>query len=193
MIEPNPLHAFKFQVQFRKASLPSTAENREAAVRSRSVSGGLRADAEDNGAQVDLCRGAFSEITGLEATVEPFAINEGGVNWGQYQRVGRTTFSTVILKRGMTTSRSLWDFFRKVHFDGGSRFRLNVRIQLQDYSAQRILEWTLDRSMPVKLKLADLSGSAQDVGVEELHLVHEGLTEKVYNLEPNGGAVRGAR
>lgn len=185
-MEPNPLHAFRFLVQFRKAALPSTAENRSSPTRSRA--GAVRTVDTADGALVELCRGAFSEVTGLEATVEPFAINEGGVNWGQYQRVGRTTFSTVILKRGMTTSRSLWDFFRKVHFDGAYRFRLNVTIQLQDYRGDRILEWSLDRALPVKLKLADLNANAQDVAIEELHLVHEGLTERIYSLEPNGGA-----
>jgi tail tube protein gp19 len=42
-----------------------------------------------------------------------------------------------------------------------------------------LVEWKLLRAMPVKMKLADLSASSQELAVEELHLVHEGIFETV--------------
>ena len=130
-----------------------------------------------------LCRGAFSEVSGLEATMEQVAISEGGRNWGQPQRVGRTTFSTVILRRGLTTTRHLWSWFSHVAQSGMSGHRLNVTIILRDAASAEVVRWTLASALPVKMKLADLNATSQEVGVEELHLVHEGLSE-----EPAGGA-----
>ncbi|HNC95396.1 MAG TPA: phage tail protein [Myxococcota bacterium] len=152
----DPLHAFRFQVDFRSTSLGASS-----------------------GTDRLVCQGAFSEVSGLEATMEPMVISEGGRSWGQIQRVGRTTFSTVILKRGLTTTRHLWDFFQKVNKDRAWAARMTVKITLQDLSGEGRIAWTLERAMPVKLKLADLNATNNEVGVEELHLVHEGLTEEL--------------
>ena len=78
-----PLHVFRFQVDFLEDALDGSAA----------------------GNDVALCSGAFSECTGLEATMEPKVIKEGGRNYGAAQRGGPVTFATVVLKRGMTTSR----------------------------------------------------------------------------------------
>jgi phage tail-like protein len=132
-------------------------------------------------AQPTLCRGAFSEVTGLEATMEPVSISEGGVNWGQPQRAGRTTFSTVILRRGLTTTRHLWTWFSHIAREGKYAHRLHVTITLKDMANQAVLSWKLDEAMPVKMKLADLNATSQELGIEELHLVYEGLEE----VDPN--------
>ena len=56
----DPLHVFRFQVEFRPDSLlgASSAE------------------------PMDVCNGAFAECSGLEATMEPKVIKEGGRNFG---------------------------------------------------------------------------------------------------------------
>ncbi len=53
----------------------------------------------------------FAECTGLEATMEPKVIKEGGRNYGAAQRPGGVTFATVVLKRGVSTDRSMWQIF----------------------------------------------------------------------------------
>ena len=56
-----------------------------------------------------LCRGAFSEVSGLEATMAPKTLREGGRNWGEVQLAGPTSFAPVILKRGITEVADLWN------------------------------------------------------------------------------------
>jgi phage tail-like protein len=161
-----PLAAFRFQVEFTT----TTARN-------------------ETGRPRLICKGAFSEVSGLEATMEPFSINEGGRAWGQIHRVGRTTFSTVILKRGMTTTRHLWDIFQKVNKDRAWAARVEVKITLRDLEGNDRMVWILRRAMPVKMKLADLNATNNEVGVEELHFVHEGLEE---NPASGGGGSQSA-
>ena len=48
--------------------------------------------------------------------------------------------------------------------------------QMRDASNKPVLTWKLIRAIPVKFKAADLNGMrTNEVAIEELHLVHEGL------------------
>jgi phage tail-like protein len=141
---------------------------------------------------ISVAHGAFSECTGLEATMEPKVIKAGGANFGAFQRPGRVTFATVVFKRGITTSRDLWKWFAQVNEKGKFAFRLDVRILVfgeTDLAAppgdpQSSPQAAIDprftvrlfRAMPVKFKSGDLNARATEVGIEELHLAHEGLT-----------------
>lgn len=154
-----PLHVFNFVVEFVEDSL----------------SPGSSSD------PVVLCRGAFSECSGLEASMEPKEITEGGRNVGTLQRVGAVTFSTVVLKRGITATRDLSRWFELV--SGGSyAHRLTATVTLYGPPApsgseerQVRLAVELKRCLPSKLKLPDLDATATEVGIEELHLAHEGM------------------
>ncbi|WP_437755045.1 phage tail protein [Sorangium sp. So ce1389] len=151
----DPLHVFRFRVDFSEASLSA---------------GGAA------GSSVPLGQGAFSECTGLEATMEPKVIKEGGRNYGAAQRAGPVTFGTVVLRRGLVRGRDLWSAFALVAKDGRYAYRLRVTVRLLDGSGDEVMAFQLDRAMPVKLKVADLNARATEVGIEELHLAHEGLT-----------------
>lgn len=153
-----PLHVFNFRVEF------------------------FDANAEGGGDDLALCGGAFSEVSGLEATMEPKAIRVGGRNNGELQRVGRVTYGTVILKRGVTRTSHLWRWFDLVA-GGKSAVRLRAElVQMEIASAddelrlQDVLRWSMANALPVKFKAAAYAAAGGEVGVEELHFVHEGLT-----------------
>ena len=148
-----PLNVFRFHVDFHTDSL---------------TTGG--------GEPVPLCSGAFAECSGLEATMEPKVIKEGGRNYGDAQRMGSVTFATVVLKRGMTVSRDLWKWFELVTQNGAYSYRLAAIIRMYNNSGEERLAWKLDKALPVKFKAADLNARGTDVAIEELHLVHEGLS-----------------
>jgi phage tail-like protein len=148
----NPLHVFRFQVDFFTDSLANNASH----------------------SQFQVCSGAFAECTGLEATMEPKVIKEGGRNYGAAQRAGGTTFATVVLKRGISKNQNLYQIFNSVS-TGTFAPRMQVTINLFDTDGAAVLAWQLDRAMPIKYKFADFNARNAEVGIEELHLVHEGL------------------
>jgi phage tail-like protein len=131
---------------------------------------------EGEGTAQAICNGAFSECTGLEATMEAKVIKEGGRNYGAAQRAGSVTFATVVLKRGLTTTRDMWTWFDLVTNQHAFARRLAATINVYDHSGRAVLAWRLSHAIPVKFKGADLNARGTEVGVEELHLVHEGLT-----------------
>ncbi len=147
-----PLHVFRFHVDFFEDYLAN----------------------DDLGSQIPVCSGAFAECTGLEATMEPKVIKEGGRNYGAAQRVGGTTFATVVLKRGISTNQNLFQIFNTI---STSTFapRMQVTINLFDVDGSAVLAWQLSRAMPIKYKFSDLNARNGEVGIEELHLAHEGL------------------
>ena len=167
-VAPNPLHAFRFRVTFTESRIGPGGRDRDS--RGAAARGS------------ELCHGAFSEVSGLEAVVEPCVIREGGLNWGAHQRVGRVTFGTVIFKRGVNADRRLWKWFQQVH--GGSyAARLHVYVTLQgppsgkDGKPADLVTWKLHNALPIKMKLTDLNATSNEVGVEELHLACESITE----------------
>lgn len=137
-----------------------------------------------------LCAGYFSEVSGLELTMEPKAIREGGRNWGEVQRSGPTKFSTIVLKRGVTTVNDLWSWFDTTTRGANYGYRLRGEIEVKadgtGDSGTNVLVWSLTNALPVKFKSPDLSATANQVAIEELHLVHEGL-----ELKRPGGAQTG--
>ncbi len=147
-----PLHVFKFHVDFFTDSLSNDGSH----------------------SPMKVCSGSFAECTGLEATMEPKVIKEGGRNYGAAQRAGGTTFATVVLKRGISSNRNLFQLFNTFGI-GTFAPRMQVTINLFDVDGTAVLAWQLSRAMPIKYKFADFNARNNEIGIEELHLAHEGL------------------
>ena len=124
----------------------------------------------------EICQGAFSEVSGLEASMTPKTHKEGGRNWGEVQLSGPTTFPPVILKRGITNIEHLWTWFEITTHSANYGLRYSGMIDVFYPSGQPAFRWNLVNVLPTKFKGPDLSATANQVAVEELHLVHEGLT-----------------
>jgi phage tail-like protein len=125
-----------------------------------------------------VCGAAFSEVSGLEATMQPKKIAEGGRNWGEVVRVGATSFAQVTLKRGMTTVNDAFVWFDTVTRLANYGYRMSARIEVRDTrdrAIKPVLTWVLLNVLPTRFKGADLSSTAKEVAVEELQLTHEGL------------------
>ncbi|ACE83732.1 phage tail protein [Cellvibrio japonicus] len=128
-----------------------------------------------------LCRGYFSEVTGLEVTMEPRAIQEGGRNWGEIQRVGQTRFTPLVLKRGVTRLDDLWAWFDAVTRGQSYGYRLHGTIKVlgseMDGNGQPkpVMVWALENVLPTRFKGPDLSSTASQVAIEEITLIHESL------------------
>ena len=126
-----------------------------------------------------LARGAFSEVTGIEASMTPKTLKEGGRNWGEIQLAGPVTFQPIVLKRGVTEVGDLWAVIEAVGYGAATALRLEGRIDV--YSDNRTAESTpaltirISRAIPTKFKGPDLSSTASGAAIEELHLAHEGL------------------
>jgi len=128
-------------------------------------------------------RMGFTEVSGLDFETEVIKYREGNnVKYNDTFQPGRTKFSNVTLKRG--TFEGDLNFFtewQKTYFfqegnDSGSRYRRSVTIKLLNEAHEPIITWILENAWPSKVQSTDLKADANEVSIETMELVHEGLT-----------------
>ena len=60
--------------------------------------------------------------------------------------------------------------------EGKAKFRKDVTIKLLDEEHQPIITWTLAKAWPTKISSTDLKADGNEVAIETMVLVHEGLS-----------------
>ena len=123
-----------------------------------------------------LVAGGFSEVSGLQTEIEVQEYREGGVNEYIHKRAGPAKYpSNLVLKRGITDVRTLWNWYWDVA--QGKIERKNVSVLLMDSAGQEKLRWNFEKAYPVKWVGPDLKGTTSEVAVETLELAHHGLAK----------------
>jgi phage tail-like protein len=130
-----------------------------------------------DGVAMQVCDAAFSECDGLEMTMDVKTIREGGNNGKEIRLTGPLKFGQVTMKRGMTPTFDLWDWFNLMLTNQSLRADAEVVIFAADGQTERA-RFLLSRCIPVKLKSPSLSAKDGAVAIEELQLAYETLTLK---------------
>lgn len=130
-----------------------------------------------------ICAGEFAECDGLEMTLEPKTIREGGNNSRPLHFAGPVSCGQLSLKRGMTTDFGLWDWFDAVQHTNGHGLRASGEIAIQSAVAKAdaradLVVFELTGCLPVKLKAPGLNAKDGLVAVEEMQVAYETLTRR---------------
>ncbi len=124
----------------------------------------------------EICQASFSECTGLEMTMQPKTIREGGNNTSQIHLVGPLSYGRLQLKRGMTRSAHLWGWFERVMEPGRHGLRADAVVNLLAADSGQVdASFFLGRCLPVKLKAPSLNAKDGVVAIEEMQLAYETL------------------
>jgi phage tail-like protein len=118
-------------------------------------------------------QGGFTECTGLQAEVEVTDYQEGGNNGYVHKLVGRTKFTNVVLKRGVTDSSDLWDWFQSV--SRGEIERKDVSVVLYNSVQEEVRRWNLREAFPAKWVGPAFNATTPAVAIETLELAHHGF------------------
>ncbi|MBE2272238.1 MAG: phage tail protein [Anaerolinea sp.] len=137
------------------------------------------------GVSSQVCSASFQECDGLEMTMDVKTIREGGNNGQQLRLSGPLNFGTLTLKRGMTATFDLWDWFSAVLNKPSLRADAEVVVFAADGSTERA-RFLLKRCVPIKLKAPALNAKDGTVAIEELQLAYESLTLKSSKSSSNG-------
>jgi phage tail-like protein len=122
-----------------------------------------------------VCDAAFSECDGLEMTMEVKTIREGGNNTRQHRLAGPVAYGQLTLKRGMTGTFHLWDWFREVTVNPALRADAEIVVFAVD-GRTVLVSYLLTRCLPVKMKAPALSAASGGIAIEELQLAYETMT-----------------
>ena len=124
-----------------------------------------------------VCSAAFSDCDGLEMNMEVKTIREGGNNSRQIRLSGPVSYGQLTLKRGMTETFDLWNWFNAVTANPSLRADAEVVMLTPDGKKERA-RFILSRCVPVKLKAPPMNAKDGQVAIEELQLAYESLTFK---------------
>jgi len=130
-----------------------------------------------DGVAMQICDAAFQECDGLEMTMDVKTIREGGNNGKEIRLTGPLKFGQVTMKRGMTPTFDLWDWFNLMLTNQSLRADAEVVIFAADGKTERA-RFLLSRCVPVKLKSPPLNARDGAVAIEEFQLAYESLTLK---------------
>jgi phage tail-like protein len=125
-----------------------------------------------------LCEAGFSDCDGLEMSMAPKTIREGGNNGRQIHLVGPVSYGQLTLKRGMTSDFGLWKWFERTQREHDLRASGEVEIRAPDRTRVDV-RFSLTGCLPVKIKAPALSGKDGLIAIEEMQIVYETLALKV--------------
>jgi phage tail-like protein len=115
----------------------------------------------------------FSECTGLEMAIEVHELNQGGGNDGTLKFPTRAKPSTLVLKRGLTTDTTLWEWFYS--FVQGYGKRRDGTISVNDAAQNQVTVWGFRRGIPTKYSGPQMNAGQSTVAIETVEIAHEGI------------------
>lgn len=117
---------------------------------------------------------SFSEVSGLSTDSDIVEYREGTDKslWTR-KLTGLRKHAHIVLKRGQTSNLDLWKW-RKAVLDG-TPDRRSGTITLIDEQARSVMFWKFSNGWPMKYDGPALNAKGNDVAVETLEIVHEGL------------------
>lgn len=127
-----------------------------------------------------LSSAGFSEISGLDATMDVETYDAGGYNSASLKFPGRIKWANLVFKRGVLAWRDpsdtsdFWTWLQS-YLDGNG-IRKDGTITLQNEAGEAALTWGWQRGLPVKWTGATMNASTSQVAIEQLEIAHEGLT-----------------
>ena len=118
-----------------------------------------------------VCDAAFQECSGLEMTMEPKTLTEGGAHHRQIHRIGPVSYGRLALKRGMTANHHLWNWFSAAAIPGKNPMA-DGQVRVLNADGTEALVFVLEECLPVKVGGPSLNAQSGQIAIEELQLVY---------------------
>lgn len=124
-------------------------------------------------------RAGFREASGLDSSQDAIDYREGDDKTVTIRKLpGLKKFSNIVLKRGITDDLDLWKW-RKQVMDGKIKdARKNGSIILMDDEGNDKVRWEFTDAWPTKWTGPSMNATGNDLAIDTLELVHEGLDRK---------------
>lgn len=119
--------------------------------------------------------GYFTECSGLGSeteTIEHKVVNGKGVEV-TLKIPGRLKWENITLKRGITSNMDIWQWRKLVEDGNVNSARRNGSIVMYNQQLQQVARWEFQNGWPQKVSGPQVKSDGNDLGVEELVIVHE--------------------
>lgn len=126
-------------------------------------------------------KAGFTEVSGLDKETEVIEYREGADDT-KYKRIilGMNKANRTTLKRGVFFDDSKLQFYNwwklTVNKQKTEDAQRDVIIKLLDELGEPVITWKLLKAIAVKMQSTDLKSDGNEIAIESIELVHEGLT-----------------
>lgn len=121
----------------------------------------------------NVTQAGFSEVAIAESTTEAIEYRNGNEPTYVRKLSGLTKYGNVTLKRGVTASTELYDWFNKIATGQLQDNRRTVAVVVQDEKGDARARIVLYDAWPTKLDFSDLNGKGNETFIESLEIVVE--------------------
>ena len=122
-----------------------------------------------------VVQGGFSEVSGLSSDIELESYEEGGLNGFVHQFPKHTTYPNLVLSRGLINIDLFYIWYQAT--SQGLIQQLNGTILLLNSQQIPVMWWIFKNAYPVKWEGPQLNASSDEVAVEKIELVHQGISK----------------
>jgi phage tail-like protein len=119
----------------------------------------------------------FKEVSGINAEIQTIEHRENKVGGLPVMKKlpGARKWGDLTLKRGRTDNKALWDWIKSVQDGNMAAARKNGSIVLMDYQHGETSRFSFTNGWPSKVSVGSLNAGGNDILIEEVTIVHEGL------------------
>ena len=123
-------------------------------------------------------KGYFTEVSGIGSEtdiVEQKVVSEKGVEVVM-KIPGRLKWGDITLKRGLTSNMDIWSWRKQVEDGDVKGARKNGSIVMFDQDLKEAARWNFVNAWPSKVSGPAPKADGNEIGIEELTIVHEYIT-----------------
>lgn len=119
---------------------------------------------------------AFQEVSGLDVQSEEIKYRHGNSPvFSVIKMPGMKKYGNITMKKGVFKGdNKFWDWLNQIKLN--TIKRVPVTISLLDEAGNDTMVWTLTNAWPTKISSTDLKSEGNEVAIESIEIVHEGLT-----------------
>ena len=119
---------------------------------------------------------SFQEVSGLDTESQMIEYRHGEINdYGTINMPGMIKVGNVTMKKGVFKSdNNFWDWYNQIKMN--TIKRIPITISLLDENGAATMVWKLNNAWPTKITATDLKSDGNEVAIESIEIVHEGIT-----------------
>jgi len=122
-----------------------------------------------------ITQAGFSDVTIPDISTDPIEYREGNEDTTVRKLPGLTKYGNLTLKWGITDSLELFEWRKLVTQGKMGDARKNIAVILMDEEGNAAARWEFKEAWPTKYDAPDLSAKGNDIAIETLEIVHEGM------------------
>lgn len=121
-----------------------------------------------------IARAGFTECSGLTTDTDVIDYREGNEARLNVRKLsGLRKYTNLMLKHGYTQDKSFWEWRKKII--NGEMDRRSASVVLLDEERNEVLRWNIREAWISKWESGPFNAKTNDVAIETIELVHEGL------------------